>query len=124
MIIKIDEIKDELVFFSCEVGSGIGLWGVKDKPLIKEYYVEFTVTIPVIPEQNATIVSDSQMFIRQSGDMNEIQGLVEQLDDDGLIYLRLAKGCLIMLENENDVIKVGDYLLVRVAPIDMEIYPV
>jgi len=124
MKIKITNIRNEhYVEFSSAVGSGIGVCKNTHVMMkgVYDYDSEFDINIPINLKRNALLVSDRRCFIRLLEDKNEIQGLVDQIDEDGMIYLRLAIDCLIMVESENDEIKKGDYLLLTVNIDDFKI---
>jgi hypothetical protein len=65
-------------------------------------------------------------FIRHHNNVNEIQGVVDAVDDDGIIYFRLSIDCLIMIEieSEDDQIKKGDWLLLTIGSEDLQLTPI
>jgi hypothetical protein len=118
MKIEIVNIRnDRYVEFSSAVGSGIAI--CKNTRVVvkgeKVYDSEFDIDPPIKLDQNALLVSDRRCFIRFLEDKNEIQGLVEQIDEDRVGFLRLAVDCIIMIEIESDEIKKGDYLLLTLT---------
>ena len=119
-IVKI--IKLNIVEFSTKYGSGIGLCeNVEGLEETKVYSAEIDIHSRINLNHNAAIVSDRRYFIKHHQDENEIQGLVEQIDEDGLIYLRVGDDCIIMIENDSNQISKGEYLLIKVKLTDLEI---
>lgn len=116
MKMKIDKIiKQPILEFSTSIGSGIGCWHNNNLPNEGEWVsVELDINEILKIGFNANLSTDKVCFIRHSEDENEIQGIVDGIDEDGLIYLRLTPDCLIMVESSEDQIKEGDYILLRI----------
>jgi hypothetical protein len=113
-------IKDLEVEFSTKKGNGIGTW-YNEVEEGKEYGVEFDVYPMVKIGDNAQRTADKTYFIRHDNNVNEIQGVVDAVDDDGLFYFRLSEDCLIMIEQEGEQIKKGDWLLLTISPENLQV---
>jgi hypothetical protein len=120
-IVKI--IRDNLIEFSGGAGCGIGFWGNDSLKEGVEYDAELDIDPKIELGVNTKIVPDKLCFIRHNLDTNEIQGMVEGIDEDLLIYFRLARDCIIMIENESTEIKKGDYLLLTINANELRITP-
>ena len=113
-------IKDLEVEFSTKKGNGIGTWYYEVEEG-KEYGVEFDIYPNLKIGDNAKRTADKTYFIRHNNNVNEIQGVVDSVDDDGLLYFRLSEDCLIMVEQEGEKIKKGDWLLLTISPENLQV---
>lgn len=111
-IVKI--ISANIVEFSTNVGIGIGTWNNNEIKEGAQYTVELDIEQKLEIGNNVKIVSEKGCFIRYSEHENEIQGVIDGVDEDGMIYLRLSIDCLIMIESPKEHFKEGDYLLLTV----------
>lgn len=125
MKIRIEKISnDKIVEFSCDIGMGFGVCNDNQIRTGEEYYVEFDIY--EIPEMgnNVKIVSDEHTYIKGFDTINDIQGLVEFVDEDGLFYFRLNFDCLIMVSSPNVRFNEGDQILFRVDINKFKIFPI
>ncbi len=121
MKIEVIEIIDEYVLFTCAVGSGIGK--CVEKNLIKGHICDVEIDLNAVLRlgKNAWRSSGDSLYIKNDGDTNLINGLVESIDNDDIICLRLASDCIIILEYEDCEISAGDGLLINIEKAEVEI---
>ena len=65
--------------------------------------------------QNAAAASDGEFRVRQQGEQAVLEGMVESLDDDGLLYLRLGDDCLVMVDSTPGEFLIGDWIRIHCA---------
>lgn len=106
------------VRFESSRGAGAGVWSSREAPEIgRERYVEFDVDEEV--PLNRTLVSPPEGTPFEESDGHILlRCVVEQVDDDGMVYLRIGHDSLIMAELAPEVRRVGVHLRLRV-PIDL-----
>jgi len=109
----VKRITATIVEFSTNVGIGIGTCD-NNEFREGEYYAELDIDQILEIGKNIKIVHEKNCFIRHSDHENEIQGIIDGVDEDGLFYLQLSIDCLIMIESANDCFKEGDSLLLTV----------
>ena len=114
-------IKDNVVEFSSKKGNGIGTWNYAKVEEGREYSIEFDIDPILKIGDNAKRISDKIYSIRHYNNVNEIQGVVDAVDEDGLIYFRLGEDCLIMIECEGEQIKEGDWLLLTIGAENLKV---
>ncbi len=114
-------MSQDVVEFSTDIGTGIGTSENNDINIGDEYSVEFDIDKELRIGGNAKKVLGKDYFIRYSNDKNEIQGCVDGVDEDGMIYFRLSPSCLIMIESSEDEISTSDFLLLTVNVEDLKI---
>jgi hypothetical protein len=70
---------------------------------------------------NVDNVDIRESYIRHSGLRNELRGLVEHVDEDGLIIRRLSVDCLFMLDivSRRRPIKPDDFVVLTVEAFDL-----
>ena len=110
------------VDFECSAGNGRALWLSEHVPSKgDEVGVEFNIDSKIELEKNAWTTSQRQTSISRDSD-NEIQvtGLVDGQDDDGVLYLRVAPNCLIMIESETLGLA-GQWIQVQVGVKDFNV---
>jgi hypothetical protein len=116
-------IKNNLIEFSTSKGIGIGTWNNNEVAGGREYSVEFDINQKLEIGKNAKVISDKIYSIRHHDGVNEIQGMVDRVDEDGLIYFRLRLDCLIMIETEKKEFKEGDWLSLTIGLEDLIVTP-
>ena len=125
MRIKILRIlNDRVVEFSSNAGNGIGTWRGTDLKQGGVYGIEIDIDTQINLGVNATMVSDTSWYIRHTESRNELQGVIDGVDEDGLAYLRLAIDCIVMVESSNKDLSTGDTLLLTIEPNELILTPV
>lgn len=109
-----------LVWFQCRAGQGVGIWSKGADPKTTFSYdveldVDKTIT-DLFVEKLSELPAQS---LKLSGDNLFITGLVEDVDEDGMAYFRLAPDCLLMIESGNTVFSSGDVIVLKVSSQDL-----
>lgn len=108
----------QLVRFQCQSGETWGNWS--NHQLVprrsQDYSVELDVDQVMTLGQNASYSRQSECAVNHEEGLVTLNGLVEDRDDDGMIYLRIAPDCLMMIESEGAEIQKGKWLQVRLEP--------
>ena len=81
--------------------------------------VEMDILSTINLDKNAQKVEMDKYFIKHDNNFNKIQGLVEDIDEDNLICFRLSSDLIIVVECDDERIKVGDYLLLNIYQKDL-----
>lgn len=116
-------IEGKIVEFSTSFGVGIGTWYNNEVKEGLQYGIEFDILPKLKFGNNAKIVSENTYSVKHDGKVNELRGVVDGVDEDGLIYFRLGIDCLIMVESAEETIKEGDWLSLTVNTEDLIITP-
>lgn len=114
-------IRENVVEFSTAIGTGVGTFNTNKVNIGDEYSVEFDIDKELKIGSNARKTLDKNYFIRKFNNKNEIQGSVDGVDEDGMIYLRLSDSCIIMIESAEDKINSDSFLLLTVDVEDLKI---
>ncbi len=86
------------VSFSSSVGEGVAAWRGSEPPAAgKKYGVELDLSF-VLDKTMCKEPADRTPGLQATRDGTDLRALVEGVDDDNVIYLRLAPDCLFMVE--------------------------
>lgn len=116
--------RSEVVVISA-LGEGTVLWG-PGRPLPSpgdELSVEFAVCIPIRLGQAVAFVDSRQSCFYTHNGITHICGKVEGRDEDGVVYLRLATDCLLMVESDLPEGSTGKWVAVTLPYRNVEIHP-
>lgn len=123
MNIKILEILEEnkYILFNSQHGSGIGRWAGSPPPKINEVYnVEFNIEF-ILSLDNCNISNNETGKISIIEQKLHINGKIEFIDDDGMVFLRLSRDCLLMIESESNF-NIGTWLSFFVEKEKVDVY--
>jgi hypothetical protein len=89
-----------LLQFKCAVGSACGIWKGESSPEVGETY-SVEIEIDRIIDDSFFVISGKHK-LEIAGDENEVSlvGIIEFIDSDGMLFIRLDGDCLFMLSNE------------------------
>ena len=121
MKIRVKEVENQYVEFFCTVGAGIAKCSQQNLVNWMICDVEIDINVTLKLGTNAEKNLDDNLYIKNKGNVNWINGLVESIDEDDTICLRLANDCIIMVEYEDCEICEGDILLIKIPKEDLEI---
>lgn len=111
--------------FTCSIGAGRGRWAGTRLPELRDYDVEFNLDKVVAPPRDETVAEPARPTWSTDGTTNLLRGVVEQVDDDGLITVRLAADCLTMVELVSPGShRPGEIIVIRIAAHDLSIWPI
>lgn len=103
MNIKILDITEEqqniYINFHSHCGNGVGRWEGGTPPKEgKVYTVEFDIDI-IISSSNSQKSDREAEYIDTIDECLYICGIAESIDEDGMIFFRIATDCLLMVES-------------------------
>ena len=106
------------VFYRCSAGGSVARWN-GDAPVVgSQYDVEFEIEDVVRLGENASLVDPAvQAEVGVEGDTASFVGAAERIDDDGVIFFRLAPDCLMMVDSVPGQVPIAACLRLR-APVD------
>ena len=113
------------VYVDTSAGVLAGIW-VHDKiPAEKgrSYSVELDVN-KHITNSGFTKTENKRCCSNVHNDLVELSGKVEFIEEDGIVVLRLARDCLVMIEFKSQRISVGDYLVLKLKTHEITITPI
>ena len=115
-IIEIFEVNSQTAIrFASDIGVGVACWKSKGAPVVGDtLQVEFDINVPIEKGRNA-FIADKMVFTMDHDCDHSIVlcGVVDSVDDDGMVYLRLTEDCLVMIESRAGHVQVGEWLLLR-----------
>lgn len=89
MKIRVNSIKNERVSFTTEYGKGKGIWKSNNKPLEKEYFVEFDI-IDKYRYEDISISCDKWCQMECEENRMRLTMLLLQYDEQGCASFRLG----------------------------------
>ena len=117
-----DVTHGEVVDVRSAIGTIRGCWKGASRPA-GVVHIELTWTPVATLGENAD-GSNRQVYEASVNEhVTSLTGRVEEVDDDGIFYLRLASDCLVMVEGRPGDFHAGDWIKLRCAPRDLELYP-
>ena len=117
----VEQVDDQvLVSFTCSVGQGRAVWRASYEPEeAHDYEAEFSVQDPLKDWSLKAGVVPSELALR--GTNMRFTGVVDEVDEDGVVYVRLARDCLIMLDGVD--VEVGSSATFEVPVQQVELFP-
>jgi hypothetical protein len=114
-----------LVHFRCAAGEAAATWrGATIAPIVgRSYDAELDVEVPLKIGENATLDATASRGLQLRGADVELSGAVEGVDTDGLVYLRLADDCIVMIESQGALFQTGDLIRLLISPRQMALSP-
>ena len=111
------------VQFSCRAGDGWSRWSSVEAPRVGTTYdAELDTDESLELGRNATDCNTHDIGIRIGTNNVTLSGTIESRDEDGMLYLRLASDCLLMIETE-DTISTGQHVQFSVPAAALELTP-
>ena len=112
------------VRFSSAIGEAWGCWKGNTVPSVgDDVDVEFDFESALTEGVNAVLVQDAGFGIREEGTAIAISGVIDGVDQDGMLYFRLAPDALVLVEQEPQWLKEGSWVLVRLDRSELSISP-
>lgn len=113
MTVNILDVQGDEVKFSCSFGEGVGICEERNLIVGMTYGIEIDILEDLKIGLNTEISNDKTCFLLYDGSLNLINVIVESLDEDDSICLRLAQDCIIVCYYVGGGILVGDTLLIK-----------
>ncbi|MDF2671674.1 MAG: hypothetical protein K0R67_3980 [Paenibacillus sp.] len=97
------------VLYTSEYGSGRAIWMSIEPDIRKEYFVE--IDIPEIVQWGLEItLSEQKLYsLKTTGDVTWINGLLESVEEDGVITMRLGQSIL-LVESTGEPLSCGKFV--------------
>lgn len=127
MNISVNEIyttsDDEIfVLFSFKGNVVKGIWKRSSIPHINDNVsIELDINIKLALGHNTKIICSKATRGNYLKGKNIITAICEDIDDDGMLYLRICSDCLVMAECQNNLNK-GCTLEIEISPEYLEIW--
>jgi hypothetical protein len=118
-------LKHDKVYFKTEIGDeGVANWLGNQAPSKKKWY-DVEIDIDQVLKKNSLSISKSKNNVSFSGDEENIEvcGVVDSVDDDGMIYIRIQAFCLIMVESENCSVLIGEFIVLSLKTDNISLSP-
>jgi hypothetical protein len=110
------------VVFCCQAGEATGVWrSTKCVPLAGQGYEVEIDTSAVLGDDAIARGAVRGNRLERVGSKTRLNATVEQVDEDGIAYLRLAPDCLILAETEASGIKPGVMTSLSLEPAELQI---
>lgn len=108
-----------MVEFSTPFGSGVGEWKDEAPARYSHHEVEIEASTQLVWNKDIEPISDDRFLIDYDVDhLVTLQGQVEMFDEDGVTYLRVGTG-LIMLATEGDPLPLDMFVRVHAQKISL-----
>jgi hypothetical protein len=100
------------VRFSSAIGVSIACWKSDRDPVLNATpQIEFDIDAPLQKGQNAVSADKAVYAVDHHGNHAVVLcGMVDAVDDDGMVYFRLAEDCIVMIEARPGQVVVGEWL--------------
>lgn len=121
MNIVITEVESPYVSFTSDHGKGIGYTSNQQFELDSIHTVEFDFLSELNANENTRIGTTKELGFYCEGDRILIVALVEDVDEDDDVCLRIAPDCMIMAYRNDDVIQAGDRVEIRMSKAEFKI---
>ena len=110
-----------IVRFESAAGTALARWAsaALEPRVGEEYSAELDFRV-VLSEDARTIESDANAFEELEG-LVRVSGRVESVDADGMLYLRVSRDCLLMIES-NGGISPRDAVRFTCSPSEIDLY--
>jgi hypothetical protein len=114
-----------LVHFTCAAGDAEAIWKSKTLTPVngREYDVELDIDPILRMGENAAVELGLMPALAMIGTQVQIVAIVEQVDDDGMVYLRLSPDCIVMIESAGPKIQCGQALRLVREPMALQVTP-
>lgn len=86
-------------------------------------HIEFTFHRDAVIGDNARLTDQQACSAHIRDGSTVLVGLVEDVDDDGVFYLRLDLDCLSLVSAAPGAFSAGQWVELRCAPSELDIYP-
>ena len=113
-----------MVRFSCCAGSAVGRWIGSALPSAGHSYdVELDFEGILDRGENTVASSETRFLISEREDEVVLNGSVDSVDADGLVYFRLGVDCLVMVDARAGEFSEGEWLEVSCRPEHLHLTP-
>lgn len=125
MKIKILEINFQkknkiIVYFSCTIGEGIGVWKSQDKVYKgMEADVELDVYGTLSVNEDINLVEEQEEKIYIMDNQVHIRGRIEQIDWDNLITVRLGRSILLIDVDDVAFLGVNKWIDIKTKELEL-----
>jgi hypothetical protein len=112
-----------IVRFQCHSGEGLASWRSNNIVPVagKEYQVEIDMTPVLRVCENASFLTGTGASIMVLDHRVQLTAEVDGVDEDGVVYLRLAPDCLFMAESVNSVFQPGSIVRTILDPRELQV---
>ncbi|MBC9914085.1 hypothetical protein [Chitinophaga varians] len=114
MKIIVTEAGEKYIVFTSHRGQGTGFICEQLFEPGNTYWVEFDFMEELNTRKNTAIGSNKGPGFYRDGDFTIVVGSVESISEDDEICLRVDASCIILVYKNDDLIKEGDLLEIRV----------
>ena len=115
----------DYVTFSSPAGNGTARWSsCSGPPSPREYSVELDINIDITPSHVIPRLESDSPRLSLAGGSTRVVGIVEQLDDDGVAYLRLHESCITMVDCAAPYPPPGTVLCLKAAQDELTVTPI
>lgn len=110
-----------LVEFTCGIGTGFGRWRNSTPP---ERGAAYDVELDVNEFDTLDPAESAGASMSHDERTNRIVGLIESIDDDGMLFVRLSIGCLMLVETPaREQLRSGQWIRILVPVERFSIWP-
>jgi hypothetical protein len=126
----VEVLQDEgraTVRYECSLGVSSASWGDPSiEPVVgDDYFIEFTFLDPIRLGENASVLPRAgRAAVGVCDSLAQVDGLVEEIDEDGIVALRLAPDCLALIESHPGVLEKGTWLRLRFPASRIELFAI
>lgn len=110
--------------FNSKVGPGAGHWSGKTAPVIDaEYDIEIDIDDKIDEGHSAFLSGKHKYFMDISKDNIVLNGTIENIEEDGMVFFRLSQDCLFMIEGGDHEFKANDWISLKVKAASISLWP-
>ena len=113
MNVVITKVEYPYISFTCNHGDGIAYTSAQQFELGRTHSVEFDILSDLNTNENTKIGTIREAGFYSEDDSTLIVALVESVDEDDSLCLRIATDCIIEAYRNDDSIDTGDMLEIR-----------
>jgi hypothetical protein len=114
VITRLLENNPPKVEISCSAGAARALWKGRRAPQLGfTYDVELDLDVILKAGQTYHRVDNGVPGLSEEGDDVLLTGVIESIDEDGMVFFRLNESCLIMVESDAADTDKGHWIQIR-----------
>jgi hypothetical protein len=113
------------IAFSCAIGGGVATWRSAHGPphAGRSYDVEIDIADSMELGRNTSILAAPRPAISGTEERARLSGTIDSVDEDGLVYLRLAPDCVVMIDASPGEFEPGHAVELDVPIASVELVP-
>jgi hypothetical protein len=112
------------VAFQTSVGITSATWrGAKPPQTGVSLDAELDIDDTIEKGRSAHVADQAVFSLTQDDHRTVLIGYVESVDEDGMVYFRVAEDCLLMVEAAVGVVSEGEWLRLRFENARVQLYP-